>query len=126
MISPEDLRLYLVTDDCERAVEEITRFYRVYHSSRYVDDLLVIRTQHALDAALLAQLSSEFADIIEGGGIAACPPFPAERDEPQTLQYARVAFRFDRRHYGRLRMLIDRINESAAPGGETSRRAAPK
>jgi len=111
MISPDDLRLYLVTDDVGRAVEEITRFYRVFDSARYVEDLLVVRTSVPLAPPLLAALGTEFADIIQGGGgIAPCQPFAVERDDPATLHLPRVAFRFDRRNYGRLRILIDRIN----------------
>src|SRR5438445_3240076 len=36
MISPNDLALYKVTDSVEEAVAEVTGFYRVYHSMRYV------------------------------------------------------------------------------------------
>lgn len=110
LISQHDLDLYLVTDDVDRAVEEITLFYRVYHSSRYVADRLVIRTTMPLSASLLADLNREFAPIIEGGAIEACRPFAVERDDPSTLHLPRIAFRFDRRSYGRLRRLIDRIN----------------
>src|SRR5437763_345600 len=42
MISPEDLALYKVTDSVDEAVDEITRFYRVYHSMRFVKDELVL------------------------------------------------------------------------------------
>jgi uncharacterized protein (TIGR00730 family) len=112
MISPEDLSLYLVTDDVARAVEEISGFYRVYHSSRYVNDLLVIRTVEPLPAALLADLTRDFAPILEGGAIEACKPFAVERDEPGIMHLPRVAFRFDRRSYGLLRQLIDRINKA--------------
>lgn len=110
MISPDDLSLYLVTDSCERAVEEITRFYRVFHSSRYVEDQMVIRTSTPLAARLLAELNRDFASIIKRGRIAPCKPFAVERDDPATLHLPRVAFHFDRRSYGRLRQLIDRIN----------------
>ncbi|MBX3024756.1 LOG family protein [bacterium] len=112
LISPEDLHLYLVTDDVGRAVEEITRFYRVYHSSRYVEDLLVIRTTTPLPAERLVELSYEFSPIIVRGNIEACPPFGVERDDPATLHLPRIAFHFDRRSYGLLRRLINRINES--------------
>jgi uncharacterized protein (TIGR00730 family) len=110
MIAPDDLSLYLVTDSCERAVEEITRFYRVFHSSRYVEDQMVIRTSTPLAAPLLAELNRDFAPIIKRGRIAPCKPFAVERDDPSTLHLPRVAFHFDRRYYGRLRQLIDRIN----------------
>ena len=43
MIGEEDLSLYRLTDRVEEAVEEILRFYRVYHSMRYVRSNLVFR-----------------------------------------------------------------------------------
>ena len=51
LISPEDLDLFLITDDVEQAVEEIFAFYRLYHSARYVDDKLVLRLQAAVAPA---------------------------------------------------------------------------
>ena len=111
MISPEDLHLYLVTDDCQEAVQAISKFYRVYHSSRYVKDLLVIRTTVPIPAALLTELTREFGDMLTSGAIEAVKPFAVERDDPATLQLPRIALRFDRRRYGRLRQLIDRLNE---------------
>src|SRR5882724_10029282 len=47
LISPEDLYLYQITDDTDQAVRMITRFYRNFHSSRFVKDLFVIRLKHA-------------------------------------------------------------------------------
>src|SRR5262249_37641429 len=110
MISPEDLALYKVTDSVEEAVGAILSYYRVYHSARYVRDLLVLRLNTPLPAAALEALSAEFADLIEAGATAPCNPSPVERDAPSTLPLPRIAFRFDRRNYGRLRMLIDAIN----------------
>ena len=110
MISPEDLALYKVADSVDEAVREITTFYRVYHSVRYVKDLQVIRLQRPLPVDAVAALGREFADITEAGTIEPCNPFPVERDEPSALHLPRLAFRFDRRNFGRLRMLIDAIN----------------
>ena len=45
-ISPEDLRLVKITDDASVALDEITGFYRNYHSLRFVDGDLVLRMQH--------------------------------------------------------------------------------
>ena len=112
MIADDDLSLYLVTDNVARAVEEVARFYRVYHSSRYVNDLLVIRTLLPLSKSLLANLNRDFASIVQSGAIEACAAFPVEQDDPTTLHLPRIAFRFDRRGYGRLRQLINRINEA--------------
>src|SRR5262245_51261467 len=46
LISPEDLHLYYITDNADDAVKNITRFYRNYHSMRFVDELLVIRLKN--------------------------------------------------------------------------------
>ncbi len=45
MISPQDKSLYSVTDRVDDAVEELTHFYRNYHSMRFVREQLVFRLQ---------------------------------------------------------------------------------
>ena len=47
LISPDDLSLYQITDSADEAVKIITRFYRNFHSTRFVKDLLVIRLKNA-------------------------------------------------------------------------------
>lgn len=113
MISPEDLALYKVTDSVEEAVHEITHYYRVFHSARYVKDLLVLRLSRPLAPAVVTALTNEFADITLSGSIEPVPPFAVERDDPATMHLPRLAFHFDRYHFGRLRMLIDSINAVA-------------
>lgn len=113
MIERDDLALYKVTDTVENAVNEITTFYRVYHSTRYVRDRLVIRLSRSLPADYVAALGVDFSDIITDGRLEQRTALSVERDEPETLQLPRLVLRFDRRHFGRLRQLIDRIN--AAP-----------
>ena len=52
MISPEDLSLFRVTDSVEETVDEILRFYRVFHSMEYVNNRLVLRLRERIaDAA---------------------------------------------------------------------------
>jgi hypothetical protein len=120
LISPDDVALFRVTDSVEEAVAEVTRFYRNYHSSRYVGERLVLRVQEAPSAAELAALNREFAGILAGGAIEASGPLPQEEGEQPEL--ARLVLRFDRRSTGRLRRLIDRINETA-PRAEVAARA---
>lgn len=110
MISPDDLSLYKVTDNVNAAVNEIINFYRVYHSSRYVRDRLVIRLSRPLPESLLRALATEFRDIIEDGVLEQRPAFPLERNEADIFHLPRLAFRFTRLNFGRLRVLIDRIN----------------
>jgi uncharacterized protein (TIGR00730 family) len=110
LIAPEDLRLYQITDRAEEAVKVITRFYRNYHSMRFVRDLLVVRLQHAPSASALKALNDDFADILARGAIRTSPPLPEEKEETATLALPRLAFAFNRRDYGRLRQLIDVLN----------------
>jgi hypothetical protein len=110
-ISPEDVELFRVANTEDEAVQQVLGFYRNYHSSRWVGDLLVLRLQVAPSRAELADLNRRFADIIVSGSIRSATPFPPERSGNDHLDLARVAFRFDRYHYARLRMLIDALNE---------------
>src|SRR4029078_1621438 len=41
LLSPDDLNLYHITDSTDEAVKIITRFYRNFHSSRFVRDQFV-------------------------------------------------------------------------------------
>jgi uncharacterized protein (TIGR00730 family) len=117
MISPPDLVLYKVTSDVEEAVREITTFYRVYHSSRYVRDELVLRLYRPLPEEFVAALAEEFADILKSPGIVQRRAFPVERDEPEIFHLPRLALHFDRVSVGRLRMMIDRINQAPEEAG---------
>ena len=110
LISPADMRLFKVTDDVAEAVAEITSFYRRYHSSRYVGDRLVLRLAAPLSEVRLASLNEEFADIVLGDPIAQTAALPEEAGEPEIAHLPRLVFTFGRRHFGRLRMLIDAIN----------------
>ncbi len=111
LISPDDLNLYHITDDTDRAVKIITRFYRNFQSTRFVKDLLVIRLKNAPPASAIPRLNKNFADIINGTPIKVIKPTPEEVEDNDRLDLARVAFGFNRRDYGRLRQLIDALNE---------------
>jgi uncharacterized protein (TIGR00730 family) len=110
MISPEDMAFFRIADRVEQAVNEIVTFYRNYHSMRYVDELLVIRLQNPPSENLLECLNEEFADILEKDRIRSSPPLPSEVNEPELLSLPRIVLHFNRRNYGRLRQMIDRIN----------------
>jgi uncharacterized protein (TIGR00730 family) len=110
MISPTDLALYKLTHSVEEAVAEITGFYRVYHSMRYVKRDLVLRLQHALEPPLLERIRQEFQDIVVSGTFEQTGALPEEANDTHLLDLPRLRFRFDRRSLGKLRMLIDLIN----------------
>lgn len=110
LISTEDLDLYQITDSTDQAVKWITRFYRNYHSGRFVKDLYVIRLQHAPTPTALEALNEDFADIVEGAPFHATPALPEEVADRDHVELPRLAFGFDRRSYGRLRKMIDVVN----------------
>jgi uncharacterized protein (TIGR00730 family) len=110
LISQDDLHLYQITDNPDQAVKWITRFYRNFVSSRYVKDLLVIRLQRTPTNSALDALNEDFDDIISGAPIRVTRPLPEEREDPDFVDLPRIAFGFNRRDYGRLRLMIDRLN----------------
>ncbi len=109
-ISPADMSLYKVTDSVEEAIAEVTRFYRVYHSMRYVRGHLLLRLQKRVSDGLLAEVRHDFADILAGGAFEQVEALPEEANEPALAALPRLRFRFGRHKTGRLRELVDRIN----------------
>ncbi|MDB6059000.1 MAG: hypothetical protein JWO95_2844, partial [Verrucomicrobiales bacterium] len=110
LISPDDLHLYQIADNAKHAVRIIARFYRNYHSSRFVKDQLVLRLKNAPSSSAIEALNEDFADIMTGQKIHVINPTPEEQDDKEFLELPRIAFGFDRRQYGRLREMIDVLN----------------
>jgi uncharacterized protein (TIGR00730 family) len=110
LISPDDLNLYRITDNTDEAVKIITRFYRNFHSTRFVKDLFIIRLKHAPTDTAIEAMNEDFADIIIGEPIRRIKPTPEEREDGDHVDLPRIAFGFNRRDYGRLRELIDVLN----------------
>jgi uncharacterized protein (TIGR00730 family) len=123
LIDTDDMALFRVTDDADAAAREIADFYCNYHSSRFYDDLLVLRVRVAPDEAQLDALNGEFAGLCTSGAIELDPVLPEPDDE--VPGHARLALRFDRRRAGQLRLLIDRLN-ALAPDGASPREASPR
>jgi uncharacterized protein (TIGR00730 family) len=114
LISPDDPSLYTITDRLDVACDVITQFYRVYHSSRYVGEKLVIRLKSALCDADVAQLNQDFGDILVDGKIAKSPALASEpQDEASSLP--RLVLPFNQRDMGRLHQLIGAINQMGNP-----------
>jgi len=110
LISSDDLNLYRITDNTDEAVKLITRFYRNFHSTRFVKDLFVIRLKHAPADTAIQAMNEDFTDIMNGDTIRRISPTPEEQEDDDHLDLHRIAFGFNRRDYGRLRQLIDVLN----------------
>jgi uncharacterized protein (TIGR00730 family) len=110
LVSPEDPSLYTITDNVDVACETICNFYRMYHSSRYVGEKLVMRLKCELPDEDIELFNDEFQDILVSGKIEKCSAFPQEmRDE--TANLPRLCLHFNQRDLGRLYQLIDSINQ---------------
>ncbi len=114
-ISPEDLSLFRITDDCQMAVDEVMNFYSIYNSMRYVQGKLVMRLHTEPDDEFIERLNDEFGDIVESGRIEKTEAHRLEADDAHLQDLPRLTFQFDRKGIGRLRQMIDLINESFEP-----------
>jgi len=108
LIDTHDTAFYRIVDTVDAALEEITGFYRVFHSARIVGDDLVFRLQRSLTDGAVAELQRRFEDILKGPVDQAPGPLPPEFDEHPELP--RLILPFNHTSYGRLRQLIDFLN----------------
>ena len=120
MVSSTEGSIYQVAHSAEEAATLVTRFYSVYHSLRYVEEVLAIRLQRALSGGAVAQLNREFRDLLKAGMIQQGTALPAESDEPELQHLPRLILQFNRQHYGRLIELIHRLNDLGRTSSVTS------
>jgi len=109
MIDDKDMDLFYITDSAEDAVAEIMRFYRRYHSSRFVGDQYVFRLNSPLGTDTLAMLNESFVDILRSGRFEQYG-HPIDGEEGALPEKTRLVFHFNRRSAARLRELIKQIN----------------
>jgi len=111
-ISPMDVDIFERVHSAEEAVAHIDRFYRLYHSLRYVGEQLVIRLTEELDAKKLANIKSRFSDILKSdGGLFPSRCLSDEADEPEISHLPRLVMDFNQRDFSKLKKLIDALNE---------------
>lgn len=113
LVSPEDTSLYTVTDNLDVAYEAINSFYRVYHSSRYVGEQLIIRLKSELCDSDVDFLNENFSDILVKGRIEKSQALPQEKAD-ETSELPRLVFYFNRRDSGRLYQMIATISQMGA------------
>jgi len=111
MITPDDLALFTHATDIAAAADAIANFYANYHSLRYVDDRLVLRLRKVPDPALIERLNDEFGDILASGRIEAIGATPAEIADDDLTALPRLSLHFDRKSHGRLRVMVDALND---------------
>ena len=112
LIGRDDLALYKITDNVDEAVRECRHFYSNYHSLRYYKGDAVFRLHRAPSGKQLDEINERFRDINKGDAVfRVAAALPAERDEPALADMPRLVFPFNKRDHGRLRMLINYLND---------------
>ncbi|HKJ57400.1 MAG TPA: TIGR00730 family Rossman fold protein [Nitriliruptoraceae bacterium] len=118
MISPDDPSLVRHCTTVDEVVEELRGFYANYHSQRYVDGILVLRMHRAPDDEVLAQLNEDYRDIVVSGTIDRIEATAPEVADDDNVDLARLRLHFNRRAFGRLRALLNDLNDLvSAPVG---------
>jgi uncharacterized protein (TIGR00730 family) len=112
-LSPEDFSLFKLCHSVSEAVTEIVRFYKNYHSLRWVGHELVLRIYQPLSGKVLVDINKKFADIVREGKIVQGNALPQEQNEPEIAHLPRLILTPHRRDFGRFRELIDAINAAA-------------
>jgi uncharacterized protein (TIGR00730 family) len=111
LINEEDMSLFSIVTTADAAVSQIIRFYRRYHSMRFVGRELAMRLKQAITPEQLEQLRERFSDLLSDGTFELRGPLTEELDEPALRDLPRLVFTFNRRNAGRLRQLICHLNE---------------
>ena len=115
-ISEEDFTLFKIVRSAEEAAQEILEFYKIYQSSRWVGEKLVIRLARRLSAHAVLELNKMFADVVRAGRIVQGTALRQEKNEPAIWNLPRLIITPHRRSFGRFRQLIDAINASSLVG----------
>ena len=111
LISASDTSLYMITDNIDDAVNEITRFYSNYDSIRFVDDVLYIRVQRAVPEEQFFAIAREFASLAVDGVIEQTSATPVEIKDNDVPDLPRVRLKYAAKGFADLRGLIDALNQ---------------
>ena len=113
LVSSDDFCFFKIAPDVDEAVREILQFYKIYHSTRWVGEQLVIRICQRLSSAAVADLNKNFADLVREGEIVQGSALRPEKNEPEIWNLPRLILTPHRENFGRMRQLIDAINSAS-------------
>jgi uncharacterized protein (TIGR00730 family) len=112
-VSEEDFAFFRIKHTAQEAAADITEFYKIFHSARWVEERFVIRLNDSLSNKAITDLNTQFADIVRRGEIVQGAALSEEKDELDISNLPRLILTPFRGRFGRFRQLIDAINSSA-------------
>jgi len=111
LIGQAELNFFKMTDSVDDAIAEIVRFYKNFVSYRWVGKRMIVRMNRQLSTGAIARLNEDFKDILLQGCIEQSAALPEEKNEPELASLPRLILVPDQRYYGRIRQLIDAVND---------------
>jgi uncharacterized protein (TIGR00730 family) len=111
LISESDFNLIHVTYDVDDAVKHITDFYRNFHSYRWVREKMVIRIQRPLTDEAIQTLNDKFDTVLAADRISQTGALEEEADDHHLHQMPRIVLVPHKRDFGKIRLLLNTINE---------------
>ncbi len=109
LISPSDFNLFRVVHSADEAVEEIRRFYSVFHSYRWLRERLILRVNRPFSQKEIDGINGKFSGFLHEP-LRQSVALPEEKYEPHLEQLPRLVTVPDKKDFGTLRLLIDEIN----------------
>ncbi len=76
-------------------------------------DAVVEKPEIGVANAAAGHLNDDFSDIVVSGAIEKITATAAEVASNDNVDLPRIRLHFDRRHLGRLRLMVDRLNAAA-------------
>lgn len=110
LISVEDTSLLRQARTAAEAMDHISHFYRVFHTSQYQEDVLELLLHTTLPAEVVAELNRDFDDLVDEGSIS-----QGESCDSNGILRPCLRFHIDKRRIGLLYRLIDRLNDLPLP-----------
>ena len=111
LVCMNDFNFFKMTDSIDDAIAEIVLFYKNFVSYRWVGKRMVVRMNRQLSAAAIGRMNEDFKDILLQGCIEQSAALPEEKNEPELAALPRLILVPDQRQYGRIRKLIDAVND---------------
>ena len=110
LISEDDRTLYTIVDSIDEAVNEIVDFYANYHSIRFVDGVMHLRTRRRIPDSDFAALSKEYSYLATDSVMLQTTATPAEVRDDDNIELTRIALKYSAKGFAAVRPLIDALN----------------
>lgn len=111
MISPEDMNLFLITDDVNKAVDDIVTFYKLAITRRVTSPTRWSSgsTRRSPTACWKRLLNDTYGKILASGKIEQFPG-PIDGEQGDRPDKVRLSMKFNRKSIGQLRLMVNDIN----------------